>query len=254
MRTLLVDGDIWVHSACAATEFDTEWEPDLWVRHGNLAEARVHFERSMSRIMDELEGDRMMVALSCPFGRWREHVSGDYKSNRSGRKPVHYRPLREWIHETYDTHEKSPLEGDDVLGILSTHPGLGGEKIIVSIDKDMKTIPGLLCNPDKGWDVVEVSTYEADYNHMFQTLTGDTTDGYKGCPGIGPVKAEKVLSPAPRIALWDLVVDAYASKNLGEEVALLNARLARILRYEDWDEDTQEVRLWIPPSAKTVGS
>jgi hypothetical protein len=40
----------------------------------------------------------------------------------------------------------------------------------------------------------EITEAQADRFHMIQTLTGDVTDGYPGCPGIGPVKAEQILN------------------------------------------------------------
>jgi DNA polymerase-1 len=42
------------------------------------------------------------------------------------------------------------------MGILATWSGLKGEKIIVSIDKDMKTIPGLYLR-ELGDDVIEIT-------------------------------------------------------------------------------------------------
>jgi DNA polymerase-1 len=42
------------------------------------------------------------------------------------------------------------------------------------------------------------------------------------------------------------VVDAYLKAGLTEEDALMNARMARILRAEDWDFENNEVKLWTP--------
>jgi DNA polymerase-1 len=87
---------------------------------------------------------------------------------------------------------------------------------------------------------------------------GDSTDGYKGCPGIGPKAAEKVLAgPGDP---WANVVAAYTdayrkdkdpekAKWLGmdpEALALLNAQLARILRSSDWDSKARRPILWRP--------
>src|SRR5690606_16330912 len=139
---------------------------------------------------------------------------------------VIYTPLREWVHESYDTYQRPSLEGDDVLGILATHPTLiPGEKIVVSIDKDLQTIPGQHFNykhaREQGGDwndlIRKVTVAEADRFHLFQTLTGDTTDGYPGCPGVGPVTAEKILGDDPT---WEKVVAAYRKAKLGEGAAL----------------------------------
>ena len=83
------------------------------------------------------------------------------------------------------------LEADDMLGIKATR-----DKgcIIVSEDKDLKTIPAKVFNPAKDTEPHDISEQEADYNFMFQTLTGDKTDNYSGCPSVGPKTAEKILA------------------------------------------------------------
>jgi 5'-3' exonuclease len=260
LRTLLIDADTLIFEASSATEHEAQWEPWLWTLHGDFDAAMEHFDRSLSTLQKKLEADRMVLALS-DDARWRNAVMPTYKAHRhKTRKPITYKPLREYCHEKYETFQRPMLEGDDVLGILATHPKIiPGEKIIVSIDKDMKTIPGWHLNyrlaadtgdytPTRVWDG------EADYWHLFQTLTGDVTDGYPGCPGIGPVKAEKLLEVGDRDAfdvgeVWRrVVVPAYEKANLSEAVALENARVARICRASDYSIKTKEVRLWTPPA------
>ena len=143
------------------------------------------------------------------------------------------------------------LEADDLLGIWQTR-GDYDKSIIVSEDKDLKTIPGWLYRQGK---LEEISEQHANYNWMMQTLTGDATDGYSGLPGTGPKKAEKIphealdglgsMQLAPALTyMWDHVVAAYEKAGLAVEDALLQARLARILRASDWDGQKQEVILW----------
>jgi DNA polymerase-1 len=259
VRTLLLDGDTLIFEAAASSEHEVQWESWLWTLHADLDRAIEKFDASVEEIKEGLRGDRVILALS-DDARWRNAVMPEYKAHRhKTRKPVVYKPLREYCHEKYETFQRPGLEGDDVLGILATHPSLvKGEKVVVSIDKDMKTIPGLHCNYQKCrddglWGVLTVTEDEADYNHMTQTLTGDTTDGYPGCPGIGPVKAEKVLAAATvgrnlfsSSLAWPLIVAAYEKAGLNEEVALQNARVARILRADDYDFQAKEPVLWTP--------
>ncbi|MDA0882942.1 MAG: T7 exonuclease, partial [Bacteroidetes bacterium] len=47
---------------------------------------------------------------------------------------------------------------------------------------------------------------------------------------------------------WKTVVEAFADKNLSEEVALENARLARILTANDYDFTNKQPILWSPTS------
>ena len=156
---------------------------------------------------------------------------------------------QEYAHERYKAFERPDLEGDDVLGILATSPVIvKGEKVIVSLDKDLKTIPGLICDMREPITIQEITEEEADYNHMYQTLVGDTADGYPGCPGIGPVSATKLLADVPRTYadMWPAVVKAYEKKGLSEEVALVQAQIARICRRDDYDFKKKEVILWTP--------
>jgi hypothetical protein len=85
---------------------------------------------------------------------------------------------------------------------------------------------------------------QADRYHLIQTLTGDVTDGYSGCPGIGPVKAELLCATAAPQSLVAVRCDAFKKAKLTEADALLQARLARILRNTEWDFDKSEVKLW----------
>ena len=253
-RTLLIDGDTLIFEAAAAHEYEAQWEPWLWTLHGDLDASIAHLNDTVGEIVEGLKPEKTIIALS-DDARWRPSVMPDYKGNRrKTRKPVTYKALRQYCKEVWEVFQRPTLEGDDVLGILATHPKLiPGEKIVVSIDKDMKTVPGLHLNyadargsKDYEQFVKQIQVMDADWFHMFQTLTGDKTDGYPGCPGIGPVNAEKLLV-GPRDSWWSVVVAAYAKKGLGEAVALQNAQVARICRAEDWDFDKKEVKLWNPP-------
>ena len=77
-------------------------------------------------------------------------------------------------------------------------------------------------------------------------MAGDQTDGYAGIPGIGIKRAEALLEANG--ATWQTVVEAFAAKGLDEYVALMNARLAKILQCDDYDFTNQEPRLWNPSS------
>jgi 5'-3' exonuclease len=89
-------------------------------------------------------------------------------------------------------------------------------------------------------------------------LVGDTADGYPGLPSVGPKKAEALLKDVFKTHkawtlncpwAWDAVKAAYIARGLTEADAIKQARLARILRNEDWDAVKKEPILWSPPSA-----
>ncbi|NBS69172.1 hypothetical protein EBT31_09700 [bacterium] len=48
---------------------------------------------------------------------------------------------------------------------------------------------------------------------------------------------------------WETVVQTFEERGMTEEDALLNARLARILQYTDYNFDTDEPILWTPTSS-----
>ena len=82
---------------------------------------------------------------------------------------------------------------------------------------------------------------------MYQTLIGDTVDGYYGCKGIGDKTAKKILGNIGENSLtemWKKVVETFIAKGFTEDDALLNARMARILHSEDYDFKKKEVKLW----------
>lgn len=106
----------------------------------------------------------------------------------------------------------------------------------------MLTIPAKVYRPSQDL-LTDVTVEQADKNFYLQTLSGDAVDGYSGIPGVGAKKAEAILGSRPD---WSLVEQAYLKHGLSKEDALQNARLARILRWSDWDAQNKSVKLWTP--------
>jgi DNA polymerase-1 len=247
--TLLIDADIVGYKFAAAGQTGVDWDGDgeksLIV--DDFPQVAAEVDSYLSQLYVQLQADRMIICLSCPSAEnFRLKVLPSYKENRKDvKKPVHLSAIRSYLSLHYETYQKPTLEADDVMGILSTHPTLiKGKKIIVSEDKDMKTIPGWLYNPRKDEYPRLISQSAADYWHLYQTLVGDTTDNYKGCPKVGHAGAEKLLNEEQS---WDAVKWMYHCKGLTEEDALVQARVARICRYEDYDYSKKGVILWQPP-------
>jgi DNA polymerase-1 len=251
-RTLLIDADILAYRVASAAEVPINWGDDFWTLHADARLAKETLDIQVRELYRDLLADSVQMCLT-DRDNFRKTIYPLYKANRAKiRRPMILPSLREHILAHYTTFMKPGLEADDCLGILATMPrDPEDQRIIVSIDKDLRSIPGLhyeLNKPDEG--IFEVTETEADRWHMMQTLTGDSTDGYPGCPGQGPVGAAKTLDQAEKQDVeswWPLVVGAYAKKSLGEEEALTMARVARICRASDYDFDKQEVILWSPP-------
>lgn len=87
------------------------------------------------------------------------------------------------------------LEADDIVSGLWYTFNEPEEVIICSPDKDLNQIPGLHFDykkPDEGIKYLTNDT--ALVNFWKQVMIGDTTDNVSGIPGIGPVKADKLLN------------------------------------------------------------
>jgi DNA polymerase-1 len=254
-RTILLDGDVVAYAIAAREERPTDWGDGVWTLHADEQAAKDSLDAYLKKLMRDLGAQRLVVALSVPSDEcWRKEVYPAYKAHRANvRKPMILPVLKQHLRDNYEVWERAKLEGDDILGILATSPTLiTGEKIIASIDKDLKTIPGLHYNlKDKPRGVFSITVEEANYWHLFMSLTGDPTDGFPGCPGIGPKKAAVILGTDPN---FDAVVEAYAKAGLPYEEALRQARVARILRRDDYDFKKKEVKLWTPKSLEQLSS
>ena len=239
--TLLIDADLFLYQACAAAEKEYRWEQDVYTKLCDLGEAKDIFRDKMQFVRDTLKSDKMILCFSDKLN-FRKVVSETYKSNRKETvKPTGFKAFIEWAKGTHKYYWKPSLEADDCMGIMQTMPG--SDTIIVSDDKDMKTIPGRLYRPMAD-EMLEISEDEADYNFYTQCLTGDPTDGFPGLPGFGPKKAEALLK-AHRSS-WSTVENAYLKAGLTKDDALTQARLARILRWSDWDAKANTYKLWEP--------
>jgi len=254
---LLIDADVLAYQCASAAEVATEWEPGYWTWHCDEGQVREAVLAALQTYQEGFGTDRYTLCLTDSDGNFRKRILPTYKGNRANvKKPLVLKAIREWMIDELGAYLRPGLEGDDCMGILATVATKDkAQRIIVSIDKDMKTIPGFVSRGDPD-DIVQVSEDEADYWHLYQTLTGDQTDGYSGCPGIGPKTAEKLLKTLPDGPvnpemthvewMWSLVVKAYEAKGLSQEVALTQARVARILRATDYDFKKKEPILWHP--------
>ena len=265
-KLLLIDGDEFLFRAAAAVEQEArfnevldeiDWnEPPVHVLYSHPGEAQKALVDMLGRIFDRFKTENHVLCFSSQ-PNFRFGVDPTYKNNRAGsRKPLCYTLLRETVETKYQCKAFPTLEADDVMGVMATAPAYTKKHqcIIVSQDKDMKTIPTTVWN---GKDLVTYSEDEADYWHMYQTLVGDTSDGYKGCPAIGKVKAEKLLTVTDKHGpinpemthvewMWEQVLAAYEKAGLTEADAITQARLARILRWSDWDNEKKQPILWSP--------
>ena len=177
--TLLIDGDLYLFRSAIAVEHEIDWGDDVWSLSTDLKAAKKLFTSMVDEFKKELVVEDVIVTISGQKN-FRKDVLETYKGGRKKvRKPVGYKALVAWAMEEYDSIMVDCLEADDVMGIMASLPNT--EAIIVSDDKDMKTIPCKLYRPNDNERLV-ISDMEANRNFLIQALMGDMTDGYGGCP------------------------------------------------------------------------
>lgn len=239
-KTALIDGDMIVYKAAAASEVETRWEDDIWTLHSVEDEAVGIAQDLIQNVIKDTGVSDCMIFFTTG-STFRHELFPKYKANRIGkRKPLGLSAIRERLGEDYHCMSHTRLEADDLIGIFATG---NSDAVAVSGDKDFATLPCDWFNNLTGERVTH-TLEEANYNHLVQTLTGDAVDGFEGIKGVGPVTAKRHLDKHG--ATWESVVSLYEKKGLTEDDALLTARLSYILRHEDYNTETKEIQLWNP--------
>jgi 5'-3' exonuclease len=139
--------------------------------------------------------------------RHRTYRYAKYKGERPER-PEWFKfwekPIKDYLIREWNFIVPEDLEADDIMAAIAE---LCDECIICSPDKDMRQIPGYHYDYKKTEMVpVRIEDEEAKYNLWLQILTGDGTDNIAGLPGIGPVKAEKILKGIDNVFLYSTTV------------------------------------------------
>ena len=239
---LLIDADYIVYKSCAGAETEIDWGDDVIMVVSKFSEAMANVQRELTKIKSHFMWDVPEILLFFSDSvNFRKKIYPSYKGHRNRKKPCGYRRVISELAEQYGVIRMPTLEADDAMGIYATeNPG----NIIVSPDKDMRQIPGKLFNMD---ELVEITEEEGRQWHLIQTLAGDQTDGYSGVPGIGIKRAVTLFGECGYS--WDTVVKAFTDKDLTEEDALINARLAKILTNKEYDSNKRTVIPWCPTDA-----
>ena len=247
-NTLLLDGDLIAYRTSAAKEHSVHWGDGLWTLHSEEQECQLAAKQYIEHLQTLTGIDSVMIAHSSSVN-FRKELNPMYKANRAEtRKPLALKPLQEWLRSEYSSLAFPRLEADDVMGFSASQEG--SMYVIISDDKDMLTIPSLHYDPDAR-EFLEIDLAEANFNFYCQALTGDATDNYKGVPNVGRKTAEKILAGCDfvkdEVGVWERVKAAYLKAGLTEDDALLNARMARILRHGEYDTTQSREILWNPP-------
>lgn len=243
--TMLIDADVLAYQSAFTAQANIQWDEELWTVHSDLAIAKTWIIDRLETFKKRMKADDFILAIS-DKNNFRRKLFPDYKANRRSKfAPIGLNPIRDWMAEEYGTVIYPNLEADDVLAILATErPNRNDKRVIVSIDKDFKGVPCTFYDFNKG-EMHEIDEEQANKYHLMQTIAGDSTDGFKGVPGIGVVKAMRLLDNNG--ATWDTVLKAYSDVGMTEEEALTNAWMAYLIRKDQYNHKQKELKyLWMP--------
>ena len=243
---LLIDADFTVYKCCAAAETEIDFGDDVIVVTSKFSEAYACVMREIKKIQRHFGSfDDIILFFSSP-DNFRKKIQGDYKGHRNRKKPCAYKRVINKLKTEFEVITMPTLEADDAMGIYATkYPG----NIIVSPDKDMRQIPGMLYNLEES---TLINPAEGAKWHLVQSAAGDNTDGYSGIPGIGIKRATQMFEE--KGWSWKTLREAFKEKGLSEDVALMNARLAKILTTDDYDHKKGEPVLWNPKADYCINS
>lgn len=240
-QILVIDGDILFYKASSVAQGGADFGEGVAVSWADEDEAIRSFDKQVKQLVGRRRFDEVIIAKSDDEANFRKELAPFYKAQRKAlKKPELLSFIKGYAKEEFNVIERKRIEADDILGIMGTDPDT--KVLLQSADKDLMQIPGFHLVDGK---VVKVTPEEGELFFLTQVLTGDTVDNYKGCPGIGPVKAAAILDVDPDYR-WECVVEAYENAGLTEDDALLQARLARILRHGDYRDKDAKVRLRKP--------
>lgn len=239
--TCVLDGDIIVYTAACWAERNGTWG----LKDRLLADVDEWTPQGMT--------DRYVAISDSRDNNFRRDLWPLYKAQRKRENdPECLAKVRDMFLELHDDYLKLPrCEADDVMGIWAS----SGKAVAVTIDKDLRSVPGWHWNPVKqpqGPEYIDVSC--ADMTFAIQWITGDTTDNIPGIWKWGPAKALKWLQgiTPDNLGLADRVIEAYAvALNKEKKPYTLNDALAqgncvRILRETDWDTELQLPKPFTP--------
>jgi DNA polymerase-1 len=195
--------------------------------------------------------EKIYIALSCSRSdNYRRDYWSQYKAHRDINKHTpEALPEAEQYVRTLGTPLSVPrLEADDLMGMMAS----SGKAIAVTIDKDLRSVPGWHWNPDKEEAPVLVDEALADRNFYTQWLTGDSTDNVPGIWKLGPKKAATLLDSTPPQNWPALVLATYEQKkdkdgnNYNLDYAISQAICVRILRDGEYNKENKTIRVYQP--------
>lgn len=257
----LIDADSLIYKVGFALEDKVIWneleafvgieEEDEAVYYADINQAKSTIDTLIANIMFAVDCDSCELWLTGSYN-FRYDLPIPYKSHRQGtRKPELFNDLRFYLMAGYGAFIADGYEADDMVVKLKTSNT--DKYVLCAIDKDvLYQTEGTHYNYSKD-EYVSVTKKQSIRYAYYQVLVGDTSDGYKGCPGIGHIKATKILDEAEKNykgsdstllknIYWEAVVSAYKASGQTEDDAELQMQLANMHQLTN-----EGVVLWTKP-------
>jgi DNA polymerase-1 len=243
--------------------------PDGWaITYNSVTEAEplenalALCKRQITRVAEKLDGDgyefdRIELFLTGK-GNYRDEIATlrPYKGNRLlMEKPIHYKSIRRYLVDRWMAKVINGWEADDEVSMLAASLDYDPERVmIVSQDKDLRTVPGLLFNYRRN-TYEFITPAQARGNFYRQILVGDLTDNIGGVYRCGKAKAEKLITDDMTERQMYEAVLAECRDSLGRkscpyadkdpEAVILE--LGRLLHMARSPTETVSAGYWIPP-------
>lgn len=202
---LLVDGDNILHQSFHKFE-------KLKSTDGKPSGAIFGFFKSLHMYLTRFEPDEVYISFDNGHSPVRTKLLPNYKGHRKNIS-VDYESLQKQkaiimkmlgmlrINYIFDKKKSTVYEGDDFLAYLAIKKFQSGKMILISSDKDFNQLLSnnlRIYNPRKDEMIrmdncKELFGYHSHETVEYLAMVGDTSDDIPGFPGIGPVKARKIL-------------------------------------------------------------
>ena len=261
----LVDASLYIYRSFHAI-------PPLSTSAGRPTNAVYGFLSSLHKLLRERKPEFLAMAFDAKGPTFRHAIFPAYKANRPPMPEdliQQQEPIRRAVTAlNLPVLEVPGLEADDIIASLTAQAlGAGFEVVIVAKDKDYYQLLGdkvSMYDPNLRGDWFMT---EADFREVYgfapplfldvQGLMGDTSDNYKGVPGVGEKTAVKLIQEfGPLEKLYERLDDvpqAGLRQKLAEHRAdaFLARDLARLKADADLGADPERLRVG-PPDTGTL--
>ena len=202
---LLVDGENLLHASFHKFE-------KLKSTDGKPSGAIFGFFKSLHMYLTRFESDEVYISfdnghspvrmkLLPNYKGHRKNISVDYESLQSQKAIIMKMLGMLRINYIFDKNNNTLYEGDDFLAYLAIKKFQSEKIILISSDKDFNQLLNKnlrIYNPRKD-EIIRLENckdlfgYYAHETVEYLAMVGDISDDISGFPGIGPVKARKIL-------------------------------------------------------------